>query len=124
MRSPDEYEAAFYADTQNANPATPVRVGNHETSLQYTGGPSVRSIRKARKLSTQRLSDICSKRVGYAAPRNTIVNLETGRKESLSVQELVVIALALDTPPVVLRYPLDRDVEIAPDEPRNPPACH
>jgi hypothetical protein len=34
MRSPDEYEAAFYADTQNANPATPVRVGNHETSLQ------------------------------------------------------------------------------------------
>jgi hypothetical protein len=27
MRSPDEYEAAFYADTQNANPATPVRVG-------------------------------------------------------------------------------------------------
>jgi putative transposase len=34
MRSPDEYEAAFYADTQNANPATPVRVGDHETSLQ------------------------------------------------------------------------------------------
>jgi transposase InsO family protein len=34
MRSPNEYEAAFYADTQNANPATPVRVGNPESSLQ------------------------------------------------------------------------------------------
>jgi transcriptional regulator with XRE-family HTH domain len=93
-----------------------------EWSVNWTRviGENVRSIRKARKLSTQSLSDICSERVGYAVPRNTIVNLETGRKESLSVQELVVIALALDTPPVVLLYPLDQDVEIAPGEPRNP----
>ena len=34
MRSPDEYEAAFYADTTNANLDTTVKVGNHETSLQ------------------------------------------------------------------------------------------
>jgi putative transposase len=32
MRSPDEYEAAFYAD--NTNPDTTVKVGNPETSLQ------------------------------------------------------------------------------------------
>jgi len=32
MRSPDEYEAAFYADTTNLD--TPVKVGNHESSLQ------------------------------------------------------------------------------------------
>ena len=32
MRSPDEYEAAFYADT--TNPDTPVKVGNHLSSLQ------------------------------------------------------------------------------------------
>jgi transcriptional regulator with XRE-family HTH domain len=93
-----------------------------EWSVNWTRliGENVRSIRKAHKLSTQGLSDICSERVGYAVPRNTIVNLETGRKESLSVQELVAIALALDTPPVMLLYPLDRDVEIAPGEPRNP----
>jgi transcriptional regulator with XRE-family HTH domain len=83
-------------------------------------GENVRALRKDRKLSTLKLSELCSERVGYAVPRNTIVNLETGRKESLSVQELVAIALALDTPPVVLLYPLDRDVEIAPGEPRNP----
>jgi transposase InsO family protein len=34
MRSPDEYEAAFYADTQNANLDTPVNVGNPESSLR------------------------------------------------------------------------------------------
>jgi len=32
MRSPDEYEAAFYADTTNLD--TPVNVGNHESSLR------------------------------------------------------------------------------------------
>jgi acetyl esterase/lipase len=34
MRSPDEYEAASYADTQNTNPDTTVKVGNPESSLQ------------------------------------------------------------------------------------------
>ena len=33
MRSPNEYEAAFYADTQNANLGTIVKVGNPESSL-------------------------------------------------------------------------------------------
>lgn len=83
-------------------------------------GEKVRAIRKAKSLSTQRLSDLCSEKVGFAIPRNTIVNLEMGRKESISVQELVAIALALDTPPVSLLYPLDQEVEIAPGERRNP----
>lgn len=34
MHSPDEYEAAFYADTQSTNPDTTVKVGNHELSFQ------------------------------------------------------------------------------------------
>lgn len=34
MCSPDEYEAAFYADTTNANLDTIVKVGNPESSLQ------------------------------------------------------------------------------------------
>jgi len=34
MHSPDEYEAAFYADTTNANLDTTVKVGNPESSLQ------------------------------------------------------------------------------------------
>ena len=34
MLSPDEYEAAFYADTTNANLDSIVKVGNRESSLQ------------------------------------------------------------------------------------------
>jgi len=34
MRSPDEYEAAFYADTTNPNLDTTVKVGNPELSFQ------------------------------------------------------------------------------------------
>lgn len=34
MCSPDEYEAAFYADTTNANLDTTAKVGNPESSLQ------------------------------------------------------------------------------------------
>ena len=34
MRSPDEHEAAFYADTTNANPDTTVKVGDPESSLR------------------------------------------------------------------------------------------
>jgi transposase InsO family protein len=34
MRSPNEYEAAFYADTTNPNLDTTVKVGNPESSFQ------------------------------------------------------------------------------------------
>jgi transposase InsO family protein len=34
MRSPDEHEAAFYADTTNTNLDATVKVGNHLSSLQ------------------------------------------------------------------------------------------
>ncbi len=82
-------------------------------------GEKVRALRKAQSLSTQRLSDLCTEQ-GFPVPRNTIVNLETGRKETLSVQELTAIALALDVSPVSLLYPLDQPAEIAPGQYRNP----
>jgi len=34
MRSPDEYEAGFYADTQNTDADTIVKVGNPQLSLR------------------------------------------------------------------------------------------
>jgi hypothetical protein len=34
MGNPNEYQAAFYADTTNANLYTTVKVGNPESSLQ------------------------------------------------------------------------------------------
>ena len=44
MCSPDEYEAAFYPDSTNANLDTIIKVGNPESSLQESGGSSVQKV--------------------------------------------------------------------------------
>lgn len=67
------------------------------------------------KMSAQQLSNRCAE-LGYPIPRSTITNLEIGRKESVSLQEVVVLAKALDIPPLQLVYPLGRDrtIEVLP----------
>jgi len=62
-------------------------------------------------LSAQGLSDRCAE-LGYPIPRSTIQNLEIGRKESISVQEVVILARALAIPPVVLMYPVGREASV------------
>jgi transcriptional regulator with XRE-family HTH domain len=66
-------------------------------------------------MSAQELSDRCSE-LGYPVARNTITNLENGRKEVVSVQEVDVLARALNIPPVMLLYPigLDDRVDVLP----------
>ncbi|MGW1996181.1 helix-turn-helix domain-containing protein [Embleya sp. NPDC001921] len=65
----------------------------------------VRRIRKEMGMSAQRLADRCAE-LGYPVPRNVIANLESGRKESVSVAELLVVAEALEVPPVLLLFPV------------------
>lgn len=67
-------------------------------------GKQMQAVRKARKMTVQGLSKRCSE-LGYPIPRSTLTNLESGRKEAIVVQELVVIAEALDVSPVELLYP-------------------
>ncbi|WP_139812926.1 helix-turn-helix domain-containing protein [Prescottella equi] len=67
-------------------------------------GAEIQKHRKQRGLTVQRLSEKCSE-LHYPIPRSTLTNLEVGRKESLVVQELVVIATALNVPPVQLLFP-------------------
>lgn len=43
-----------------------------------------------------------------AFPRAVLANLETGRRPSVSVAELLILAAALDVPPAVLVAPLGR----------------
>ncbi|MGY1730150.1 helix-turn-helix domain-containing protein [Geodermatophilus sp. SYSU D01045] len=65
-------------------------------------------IRAARgRVSAQKLADRCTE-LGYPIPRSTISNLESGRKETISVQELLVLARALEIPPLLLLFPLGR----------------
>jgi transcriptional regulator with XRE-family HTH domain len=79
-----------------------------------------KAIRNAREgsLSAQQLADE-TERLGYPMTRSQIANYENGRKLSLDVAELLVLAEALKVPPVALLFggPPDKDVEILPDWP-------
>lgn len=54
--------------------------------------------------SAQWLSERCAE-LGYPIGRATISEIEVGRRKTVSVPELIVLAAALDTSPVCLVYP-------------------
>lgn len=65
--------------------------------------------------SAQWLSDRTDE-LGHRVSRSTISDLETGRRARLEVAELLVLAAALDVPPLLLLYPEVPDgmVEVLP----------
>lgn len=65
--------------------------------------------------SAQWLSDRTDE-LGHRVSRSTISDLETGRRARLEVAELLVLAAALDVPPLLLLYPEvpDGEVEVLP----------
>jgi hypothetical protein len=56
-------------------------------------------------LSAQQLATRCTD-LGHPLSRDVITNLENGRRPAVSTTELVVLATALETPPILLIYPL------------------
>lgn len=62
---------------------------------------SIRQLRADRELSAAALADL----TGGLITRDTIANLESGRKRVIDVAELIVIAKALGVPPLSLIYP-------------------
>lgn len=74
-------------------------------------GAHIGALRDQRGWSAQQLANR-TRDVGVEVSRSTIANLESGRKGSLSVVELAVIAAALDVAPVRLLF----DVEGGPVE--------
>lgn len=78
-------------------------------------GRAVARHRKMKGLSAQALSDKCAE-VGFSIPRNTITNLENGRKEGIPIHEVWVLAKALEVAPIDLLFPLvDEDGTLATD---------
>lgn len=76
------------------------------------------AIKKARgKRSAQWLADRTAE-LNYPITRAQIANYESGRKQSLDIAELVVLAAALNTSPVSLVFPgpYDEEVELFPGE--------
>ncbi|MCD2117092.1 MULTISPECIES: helix-turn-helix domain-containing protein [Rhodococcus] len=78
-------------------------------------GAAVRRRRNDLGISAQKLADACTE-LGYPLPRNSIANLENGRRSEVSVAELIVIARALRVPPLLLLFPgiPGEKVEVAP----------
>lgn len=58
--------------------------------------------------------------IGLPIPRPVLSNLENGRRESVSMAEVLVLAQALEIPPVLLVAPvgITETVEILPNGPR------
>ena len=80
-------------------------------------GASIRQARDGRGMSAQQVADKTAS-LGYPVSRSQIANYESGRKQSLDIAELLVIAATLDVPPVSLLlggHP-DRDVEVLPGQ--------
>lgn len=75
--------------------------------------------RKARGWSAQKLSDACTK-LGMEFPRSTLADLESGRRAHISVAELIVIAHALNVPPLQLIFPVgcSAESEVLPGQPQ------
>jgi transcriptional regulator with XRE-family HTH domain len=75
----------------------------------------VRRYRDLQGMSAQQLSDACAE-LGHPIARSVLANFESGRRPTISVPEILVLARALSVPPVLLLYPLGRseDVEVLP----------
>lgn len=50
--------------------------------------------------------------LGYQLPRSVLANLENNRRDTVTVAELLILAAALDIPPVLLIAPVGREREI------------
>ncbi|MGP3923891.1 helix-turn-helix domain-containing protein [Streptomyces sp. 8N616] len=90
------------------------------TRLAHRIAGEVRRYRTMRGISAQQLSDLCSA-VGMDIPRAVISNLENGRRTSVTVAEVLVLAAALDVPPLLLVFPVGYEevCEVLPDRRRD-----
>lgn len=65
----------------------------------------VRRHRQRLNLSAQALSDRCAE-LGYSMPRSVLANLENGRRENVTLAELLILGKALGVPPSLLVFPV------------------
>jgi transcriptional regulator with XRE-family HTH domain len=88
---------------------------NWQAQLTRMVASQVRRYRTERGMSAQALADRCEQ-LGFAIPRPVLSNLENGRRESVSLAEVLVLAAALDVPPIELALPLgvQEEIEILP----------
>jgi transcriptional regulator with XRE-family HTH domain len=67
----------------------------------------VKQLREGRKMSAARLAELCAENGMPNLNRDVIANLESGRRPNVTIDEVMVLALALDVAPVNLFIPVD-----------------
>jgi transcriptional regulator with XRE-family HTH domain len=75
-------------------------------------GRQVKRLRERQGISAQRLADRCAELGAPAINRSVVANIES-RREAVSVDELMVLAAALNTPPMLLVAPLGDEQKVA-----------
>ncbi|WP_329230256.1 helix-turn-helix transcriptional regulator [Streptomyces sp. NBC_01460] len=73
--------------------------------VMSTVAGEVRRRRRELGWSAQDLADRCAE-IGHSIPRNVIANMESGRRSNLPLVDVMVLAEALNTPPICLLYPV------------------
>jgi transcriptional regulator with XRE-family HTH domain len=83
--------------------------------LAATVAGQLKRLREGR-LSAQQLARKTAE-LGHEVPRSVIANLENGRRPTISVAEVIVLAQALGVPPLELLFPLGKvpSVEVLPN---------
>jgi transcriptional regulator with XRE-family HTH domain len=94
-----------------------VTQGEWPDRLTQVVAGEVRRRRRELEMTAQQLADRCTE-LGSPLHRSVIANLENGRRPLVSVAELIILARALDVPPVLLISPVGRreTIEILPGQ--------
>lgn len=88
------------------------RVGGSLWPEEWTRriGRNLAALRALKGVSGRELSERCEA-LGHPMPRNLIANLESGRKTTIPVHEVVILAQALGVPPIRLLYDVSGEEE-------------
>lgn len=76
------------------------------TGLTAVTARQVRKYRDAAGLSAQQLADLMAAEIGTTYTRTQVTNLESGRRETITVGEILGFARILGVPPLLLLLPL------------------
>lgn len=89
---------------------------DYATRVALSIAGEVRRHRLEKGLSAQQLAERCD-RIGMPIKRSVIANMESGRRTTVTVAEVLVLAQALEVPPAVLLFPVGytTEVEVLPD---------
>jgi transcriptional regulator with XRE-family HTH domain len=78
-------------------------------------GQAVRDTRDGKRYTAEQVAERATA-LGYPLTRDTVINVELGRKKTLDICEIVILAKVLDVAPLSLLYPdlVDTPVEALP----------